>query len=87
MLSGRFSVGLVTGYQSRWVENLKVKNEIRPVGPWNKNSEAEAINRRYFAEYVDLVVKALTQDTFNHKGEFWHPPARTNQSTPSRDIH
>ena len=69
MLRGRFAVGLVRGYQSRWVETLKVKEDIYSVGPWNKNTEEDATNRRYFAEYVDLVVHALTQDTFNYRGE------------------
>ena len=54
MLRGRFAVGLVRGYQSRWVETLKVKEDIYSVGPWNKNTEEDATNRRYFAEYVDL---------------------------------
>ena len=75
MLRGRFAVGLVRGYQSRWVETLKVKEDIYSVGPWNKNTEEDATNRRYFAEYVDLVVHALTQDTFNYRGEFWHVPS------------
>ncbi len=74
MLRGRFAVGLVRGYQSRWVETLKIKEDIYSVGPWNKNTEEDSTNRRYFAEYVDLVVQALTQDTFNYQGEFWQVP-------------
>ena len=38
MLGGRFGVGLVRGYQARWVENYKVKPELTAVGPWNAKS-------------------------------------------------
>ncbi|MCZ6666719.1 MAG: LLM class flavin-dependent oxidoreductase, partial [Gammaproteobacteria bacterium] len=68
MLKGRFGVGLVRGYQARWVENFKVKDELGPVGPWNKNEPMDLANREYFAEYVDIVVKALTEDTFSYQG-------------------
>ena len=74
MLKGRFGVGLVRGYQARWVENFKVKAEVGPVGPWNKNQDMDMINREYFAEYVDLVVTALTQDTFSYRGKYWEVP-------------
>ena len=74
MLKGRFGVGLVRGYQARWVENFKVKTEVGPVGPWNKNQEMDIVNREYFAEYVDLVVTALTHDTFSYRGKYWEFP-------------
>lgn len=80
MLKGRLGVGLVRGYQSRWVDNFKVKAEVGAVGPWNKNLEADRINREYFGEFVDVVVKALTQDTFSHQGKYWQlpPPGMVN---------
>ena len=74
MLQGRLGVGLVRGYQARWVENFKVKAEVGPVGPWNKNDAADEANREYFAEFVEVVVKALTHDTFNHQGQYWQLP-------------
>jgi alkanesulfonate monooxygenase SsuD/methylene tetrahydromethanopterin reductase-like flavin-dependent oxidoreductase (luciferase family) len=74
MLEGRFGVGLVRGYQTRWVENLKVQPELGAVGPWNKNEPIDVTNREYFAEYVDIVIKALTEDTFKHEGKFWQFP-------------
>jgi len=76
MLQGRFGVGLVRGYQARWVENFKIKDQLGPVGPWNKNQEMDMVNREYFAEYVDLVVTALTKDTFSFRGKFWEIPAK-----------
>ncbi len=74
MLKGRFGVGLVRGYQARWVENYKVRPELNAVGPWNAKSEADDINREYFAEFVDVVVKALREDTLQHRGKFWNFP-------------
>ena len=76
MHQGRFSVGLVRGYQHRWVENLKVRSDVGAVGPWNKDTPADDINREYFAEFVDIVLTALREPTFNYQGKFWQfPPA------------
>ena len=75
MLRGRFSFGLVRGYQYRWVENFKVKPELTAVGPWNKDSDEDNLNREYFAEYIDVVLKALTNRTFSHTGKYWRFPA------------
>ncbi len=74
MLEGRFGVGLVRGYQSRWVESFKVKDAVGAVGPWNKNDAADMANREYFAEYVDIVVRALTSETFSYRGKHWQIP-------------
>jgi alkanesulfonate monooxygenase SsuD/methylene tetrahydromethanopterin reductase-like flavin-dependent oxidoreductase (luciferase family) len=74
MLGGRFGVGLVRGYQARWVENFKVRPQLNAVGPWNAKSEADEINREYFAEFVEVVVKALRQETLQHRGRFWNFP-------------
>ncbi len=74
MHQGRFAVGLVRGYQARWVENFKVRENVGPVGPWNKDTEEDDINRRYFEEYVDIVYTALNNETFSYEGEFWTFP-------------
>ncbi len=74
MLGGRFGVGLVRGYQARWVENFKVRDDLHAVGPWNKDSSADTANREYFSEFVDVVVKALTHETFSHRGNYWSFP-------------
>jgi alkanesulfonate monooxygenase SsuD/methylene tetrahydromethanopterin reductase-like flavin-dependent oxidoreductase (luciferase family) len=76
MLEGRFGVGLVRGYQARWVENFKVKPELTAVGPWNANSPEDDLNREYFAEFVDIVVTALRRETFSYEGKFWQFPPR-----------
>ncbi len=74
MLQGRFGVGLVRGYQARWVENYKVKPELTAVGPWNSKSPEDDLNREYFSEFVDVVVKALNNETLQHRGKFWNFP-------------
>ena len=74
MLNGRFGVGLVRGYQARWVENYKVQPELTAVGPWNKGTEEDEFNRKYFAEFVDIVVSALENETFSYRGNFWQFP-------------
>ena len=76
MLGGRLGIGLVRGYQARWVENFKVRPELRAVGPWTKDTPDDDLNRRYFTEFVEVVTKALANETFSHQGEFWtFPPA------------
>ena len=74
MLGGRFGVGLVRGYQARWVENYKVKPELTAVGPWNAKSRDDEVNREYFGEFVDIVVKALNSETFSYQGKYWTFP-------------
>lgn len=75
MLGGRFGVGIVRGYQHRWVEQFKIQPELAAVGKWNKDSDVDAYNRRFFEEFVDIVVTALTNPTFSYDGEFWRFPA------------
>jgi alkanesulfonate monooxygenase SsuD/methylene tetrahydromethanopterin reductase-like flavin-dependent oxidoreductase (luciferase family) len=74
MLGGRFGVGLVRGYQARWVENYKVRPELNAVGPWNAKTPADDLNREYFGEFVEVVVRALREKTFSHHGKFWNFP-------------
>ena len=74
MLGGRLGIGLVRGYQARWVENFKVRPELKAVGPWTKDTPDDDLNRRYFMEFVEVVTKALANETFSHEGEFWTFP-------------
>ena len=76
MLGGRLGVGIVRGYQARWVENFKIRPDLAAVGSWNKDSPDDDTNREYFEEFVEVVVKALTSETFSHRGRFFaFPPA------------
>lgn len=74
MLEGRLGVGIVRGYQARWVENFKIRPELSAVGDWNKDSEADDLNRACFEEFVEVVLRALTSETFSHRGRFWSFP-------------
>ncbi|MFN0091916.1 MAG: LLM class flavin-dependent oxidoreductase [Acidimicrobiales bacterium] len=80
MLRGRFSVGLVRGYQARWVDNYKIRSELSAVGPWNKDTDVDDLNREHFAEWVDIVLTALREPTFSYQGKFWQfpPPGYVN---------
>ena len=74
MLKGRLGVGLVRGYQARWVENFKIRSDLSAVGSWNKDSDVDKFNREYFNEFVEIVVTALREPTFSYKGKFWQFP-------------
>lgn len=76
MLGGRFGVGLVRGYQARWVNNFRIRDELDAVGPWNKDTPVDDLNRDYFAEFVDIVMTALQQETFSYNGKFWNFPPK-----------
>jgi len=76
MHQGRFAVGMVRGYQHRWVENFKVRDDLNAIGPWNKNTPVDEMNREYFTEFVDVVLKALREPMIEHQGKYWQfPPA------------
>lgn len=74
MLKGRLGVGLVRGYQARWVHTYRIRPEINAVGDWNRNSPDDAMNREYFTEFVEIVLKAWQHDTFSYQGKYWTIP-------------
>ncbi|MDE0847015.1 MAG: LLM class flavin-dependent oxidoreductase [Actinomycetota bacterium] len=74
MTGGRLGFGIVRGYQHRWVEQLKIRPELAAVGHWNKDTEIDVLNRRFFEEFVEVVLLALTSKTFSYEGEFWKFP-------------
>src|SRR5215510_4949019 len=89
MLKGRLGVGLVRGYQARWVQNFRIRPDLVAVGDWNRNTEEDEINREYFKEFVDIVLTAWKKDTFSYHGKYWSiPPVgmvnpHHSRSTPS----
>lgn len=87
MMQGRFGVGLVRGYQHRWVENFKMKPEFDAVGPWNKDGPADVRNREHFAEWVEIVLTALREDTFNYQGKFWQFPPPEFENPHQHDVY
>jgi alkanesulfonate monooxygenase SsuD/methylene tetrahydromethanopterin reductase-like flavin-dependent oxidoreductase (luciferase family) len=87
MLKGRFSFGMVRGYQYRWVENFKIQPQLAAVGPWNKDSAEDDLNREYFAEYVDVVLTALKNPLFRHEGKFFQFPATGMKNPHQHDVY
>ena len=75
MLGGRLGVGMVRGYQARWLDNFRIQPQLQAVGPWNTKSQVDEDNREYFAEFVDIVTRALREDTFSHHGKYWDFPS------------
>jgi alkanesulfonate monooxygenase SsuD/methylene tetrahydromethanopterin reductase-like flavin-dependent oxidoreductase (luciferase family) len=76
MLRGRLGVGFVRGYQARWVHTFRVRPDIPAVGPWNQRTDEDDLNRDYFKEFVDIVLRAWASETFSYQGRFWTiPPA------------
>jgi len=74
MLKGRLGVGLVRGYQARWVDNFKIRPDLTAVGPWNRDTPEDDWNRDYFTEFVEIVLMALRSETFSYTGKFWSFP-------------
>ena len=74
MTGGRLGIGIVRGYQHRWVDQLKIRPDLAAVGHWNKDTDVDEFNRRFFAEFVEVVLTALTEPTFSYQGEFWKFP-------------
>ncbi|MGY9072099.1 MAG: LLM class flavin-dependent oxidoreductase [Acidimicrobiales bacterium] len=74
MTGGRLGVGMVRGYQHRWVDQFKVRPDLAAVGKWNKNTEVDDYNRRFFEEFVEVVITALKNPLFSYEGEFWKFP-------------
>ena len=73
MLQGRLGVGFIRGYQARWVHTLRVRPDIPAVGPWNRRTAEDDVNRDYFKEFVDIVLVAWAKDTFSYQGRLDHP--------------
>jgi len=76
MLKGRLGVGLVRGYQARWLDNFRIQPQLKAVGPWNAKTQIDEDNREYFSEFVDIVLTALKEDTFQHHGKYWDFPSK-----------
>jgi alkanesulfonate monooxygenase SsuD/methylene tetrahydromethanopterin reductase-like flavin-dependent oxidoreductase (luciferase family) len=87
---GRCFVGFARGYQSRWTNVVGQHLGTRATGSPSaisadpghlfageqrqKDVDDDALNRRLFEEEIDIVVKAWTQDSIEHKGEAWQIP-------------
>jgi alkanesulfonate monooxygenase SsuD/methylene tetrahydromethanopterin reductase-like flavin-dependent oxidoreductase (luciferase family) len=68
---GRVAVSFARGYQTRWLQTLAQRERI---GSGPLDAEANARNREVFNEYLDVVIKAWTEDAFNHDGKHYQAP-------------
>ena len=62
MSNGRVEVGIGRGVYGREASNLNKDADLKD----------QAKNFRLFAETVELMKKAWTQDFISHQGEFYH---------------
>ncbi|MPZ23035.1 MAG: LLM class flavin-dependent oxidoreductase [Dehalococcoidia bacterium] len=82
---GKFFVGFARGYQSRWTnvigQHLNSRAALPPGVDGTSSAEAEAqrqsddeLNRRIFEDQVDLVLKSWTQESIEHKSDYFQVP-------------
>jgi alkanesulfonate monooxygenase SsuD/methylene tetrahydromethanopterin reductase-like flavin-dependent oxidoreductase (luciferase family) len=70
MYPGRLAgVQFARGYQTRWMQTLTQSENIVALNP-----ASDQRNRERFDEYLSVIEKAWTQDSFNHRGEFYQAP-------------
>ena len=59
------------GYVTRWMQTLMQRERIG-AGPIDK--EANDLNREIFNEYLEIILKAWTEDTINYNGKHYQAP-------------
>ncbi|HSD11588.1 MAG TPA: LLM class flavin-dependent oxidoreductase [Candidatus Binatia bacterium] len=69
---GRGFVGFARGYQSRWTDVLG--QHLGGVAALSDGSPADRENRKLFEEQVDLVLRAWTEDSIEHRSGVWQIP-------------
>jgi len=68
LTKGRVGVAFARGYQKRWVQILSQG------GPTALQPDGDAENRERYNEFVEIVLKAWTEDAFDHNGKFFQVP-------------
>jgi alkanesulfonate monooxygenase SsuD/methylene tetrahydromethanopterin reductase-like flavin-dependent oxidoreductase (luciferase family) len=70
LFPGRLAgVQFARGYQTRWMQTLTQSENIAALNP-----ASDQRNRDRFNDYLAVVEKAWTTDSFNHRGEFYQAP-------------
>lgn len=73
MFPGRIKFSIARGYQKRWIQTLmQDDNAFSSFKPEEK--EADQRNREIFNEYVDVMIKAWTEDAFSYAGKHYQVP-------------
>jgi alkanesulfonate monooxygenase SsuD/methylene tetrahydromethanopterin reductase-like flavin-dependent oxidoreductase (luciferase family) len=73
MFPGRIKFSVARGYQKRWVQTL-MQDEAAYSSFKPEEREADQRNRAIFDEYLDVMMKAWTEDAFSFKGEHYQVP-------------
>lgn len=69
MFPGRIGVAFARGFQTRWLQTLSQSENVAAHHPGS-----DALNRQKFDEYLSIIDKAWTEDSFNHDGVFYQAP-------------
>jgi alkanesulfonate monooxygenase SsuD/methylene tetrahydromethanopterin reductase-like flavin-dependent oxidoreductase (luciferase family) len=69
---GRCFVGFARGYQSRWTDVLG--QHLGAVAALSDGSPSDRENRKLFEEQVDLVLRAWTEESIEHRSAAWQIP-------------
>ncbi|MDT5359729.1 MAG: hypothetical protein QOC69_1491 [Mycobacterium sp.] len=70
MFPGRLAgVQFARGYQTRWMQTLTQSENVVALNPLSDQR-----NRDRFNDYLSVIEKAWTQDSFNHHGEYYQAP-------------
>lgn len=70
MTKGRLGICFARGYQKRWIQILSQGHSTTAL----VTEDADAINREMFDEYMEVIVKAWTQDSWDHDGKHYQVP-------------
>lgn len=71
MYPDRVGVCFARGYQSRWMQTLSQRENVTAT---RQDPKADALNREIFDEYLEIVEKAWSEDSFNYAGEHYQVP-------------
>jgi len=71
MYPGRLQVCFARGYQKRWMQTLMQRENAASSFT---DKESDKLNREIFDEYLEIVLKALTEDAWNYDGKHYKVP-------------
>ncbi len=83
LTQGRCFVGFARGYQSRWTDVLG--QHLGSAATRSDGSAADLRNREIFEEQVDLVLRAWSEESIEHRSARWqipYPPGPDHQGWP-----
>ena len=70
LTKGRTAVAFARGYQKRW---MQVLGQGAPIAT-GMGDDVDRQNRERYDENVEILLKAWTNDSFEHKGKYFQVP-------------